>query len=75
MCGLAAAQPPRRHSLDDSKLGSANIIKNMVSLPEVRVQRSSAMARSASAGSKVRAVTRQAPLTSATSSDIVLPDT
>ena len=48
---------------------------NSVSLPEVSVQRSSAIMRNAAPASNVGRVTRHAPAMSATSSDSVVPAT
>ena len=73
--GPAAAQPPRRCSRAGSKLGWPIISWNSVSLPEVSVQRSSAIMLSAAPASKVGSVARQAPAMSETSSDSVVPAT
>ncbi len=73
--GPAAAQPPRRCNSAGSKLGWPSMSWNSVSFPDVSVQRSCAIMRSAAPASKVGSVTRQAPAMSETKSESVVPAT
>ena len=75
VCGPAAAQPPRSHSLRFGKSSCPISIWKMVSLPETSVQRSRSIISSAGPASKAGSVTSVAPATSDISAERVEPAT